>query len=135
MPANRYRILVVDDIPDNLFLLKTFLESEGYQVEVASSGKAALKAIQALRPDLVLLDVMMPDMNGYEVMQRLQQQDDLAAVPILLITAYGKGQVSQGLKRSVKGWVQKPIDFDDLLTRIREVLCNNSLDIPIVSPA
>ena len=61
------RILVVDDIPDNYFLLQTVLESEGYSVEVADSGRSALESIAFHPPDLVLLDVMMPEMNGFEV--------------------------------------------------------------------
>ncbi|QYO68712.1 response regulator [Leptolyngbya sp. 7M] len=67
------RILVVDDIADNLLLLQAILESEGYQVELADSGPAALDRIKTAPPDLVLLDVMMPDMNGFEVTQRVRQ--------------------------------------------------------------
>ncbi len=67
------RILVVDDLPDNYFLLQTVLESEGYEVEVADNGRVALESIASHPPDLVLLDVMMPEMNGFEVTRRLRQ--------------------------------------------------------------
>ena len=77
------RILVVDDITDNYLLLQTLLETEGYQVEVADSGQAALAKVESNPPDLMLLDVMMADMNGYEVTQHIRQNPRLPFIPIL----------------------------------------------------
>ena len=82
------RILVVDDVADNSFLLQTFLELEGYQVEVADSGYLALEKIETAPPDLVLLDVMMPGMNGYEVVKHIRENQQLPFIPILLVTGY-----------------------------------------------
>ena len=67
-------ILVVDDCQDNLFLMQLILETQGYQVEIANSGEEALREINCHRPDLVLLDLMMPKMNGYEVVKHLRNQ-------------------------------------------------------------
>jgi CheY-like chemotaxis protein len=84
------RILVDDDLPDNYFLLQTVLESEGYLVEVADSGRVALESIASNPPDLVLLDVMMPEMSGFEVTRRLRQNPALPFIPILLVTGYSE---------------------------------------------
>lgn len=112
-------ILVVDDLADNLFLLKTILESEGYTVDVASNGKAALDKVQSVLPDLMLLDVMMPDMTGYEVTQRIRQSDRLSSIPIVLITAHDEASLDQGQAVGADGFIRKPIDFDELLARVR----------------
>lgn len=116
------RILVVDDLPDNSFLLQTVLEAEGYQVEVADSGFSALEKIETNPPDLVLLDVMMPEMNGFEVTQRIRQNSCLPFIPILLITGYTEPSASDGFDVGADGFIRKPIDFDDLLERIRAIL-------------
>lgn len=112
-------ILVVDDLADNLLLLKTVLEAEGYVVEVASNGSSALEKVEAMPPDLLLLDVMMPDMTGYEVAQRIRQSERLASIPIVLITAYDEIKSSQGKLVGANDFIRKPIDFDELLSRVR----------------
>ncbi|MBW4691610.1 MAG: response regulator [Lyngbya sp. HA4199-MV5] len=117
-----YRLLAVDDIPDNLFLLQTILEAEGFAVDVATSGSVALSKIKASPPDLILLDVMMPDMTGYEVTQRIRQDESLPAMPILLITAHDKASALQGLELGANDFISKPIDFNELLTRVRTYL-------------
>lgn len=121
-PAQAYRLLAVDDMPDNLFLLQTILESEGFAVDVATSGSAALSKIKASPPDLILLDVMMPGMTGYEVTQRIRQDESLPAMPILLITAHDETIALKGLELGASDFISKPIDFDQLLTRIRAYL-------------
>ena len=88
MLLTNYRILVVDDLADNLFLLQTLLESEGYVVETALNGKAALDKIEQIPPNLVLLDIMMPGLNGYEVTRQVRQDERFSALPIVLITAH-----------------------------------------------
>lgn len=117
-----HRILVVDDVADNLFLLQTVLEAEGYDIDTALDASLALAMIEASPPDLLLLDVMMPDMSGYEITQSIRQNDKLPLIPILLITAYDEASVVEGLKIGANGFIRKPIDFDLLLTKIREIL-------------
>lgn len=116
------RILVVDDVPDNSFLLQTILEAEGYQVEVADSGRIALNKIEAAPPDLVLLDVMMPEMNGFEVIYHIRRNSKLPYIPIVLITGYTESNPSEGFNRGADGFIRKPIDFDVLLNRVQELL-------------
>lgn len=112
-------ILVVDDMADNCFLLKAILEGEGYTVEVANNGTAALAKAEALPPKLMLLDVMMPDMNGYEVTQRVRQSTKLADLPVVLITAHGKESATIGKAVGANDCICKPFDFDELIRQVR----------------
>lgn len=116
------RILVVDDLPDNYVLLQTVLENEGYEVEVADSGQAALEKITSHPPDLVLLDIMMPQMNGFEVTRCIRQNASLPFIPILLVTSYAEPLPADGFDAGADGFIRKPIDFDYLLNRIGEIL-------------
>lgn len=122
LPDRTDRILVVDDIPDNSFLLQTLLEEEGYQVEIAENGRTALRKIADNPPDLILLDVMMPGMNGFEVTQRIRQNTELPFIPILLITGYTEPNPADGFDMGADGFIRKPINFDELLTRVRSIL-------------
>jgi two-component system, OmpR family, response regulator len=110
------RILAVDDVADNLLLLQVFLEAEGFEVEVADSGISALEQLQQNSPDLILLDVMMPDMDGLEVTERIRSCNH--KLPILLISAHDKVQVQPGLDAGANGYIAKPIDFSQLLEHI-----------------
>lgn len=112
-------ILVVDDMADNCFLLKAILEGEGYNVEIVDSGTAALAKAEALPPKLMLLDVMMPDMNGYEVTQRIRQSTKLADLPVVLITAHGKESATIGKEVGANDCICKPFDFDELIRQVR----------------
>ncbi len=119
MLRERCRILVVDDSADNLFLLQVVLEEEGYEVELADSGTSALEKIFASPPDLVLLDMMMPEMNGIEVTQTLRQHDQFKDLPIVIITAYEEDVVKQKLSVKTNGCLRKPINFEELLQKVR----------------
>lgn len=116
------RILVVDDSADNLFLIQAILQGEGYQIDIASSGAAALEKIEQSPPDLVLLDVMMPGMDGYEVTRRIRSNEKLPFIPILLITAYNQASVAQGLDTGADDFIRKPVEFEELLARVRSLL-------------
>lgn len=117
-----FRILVVDDLTDNLFLLQMILEAEGYQVDTADSGSTALLKIENSPPDLILMDVMMPDMSGYEVTHQIRQNRNLPFMPILLVTAYDEADAIQGLALGANDFIRKPIEFDKLLSRIEAFL-------------
>ncbi len=121
-PTKVDRILVVDDTPDNCLLIQAILQDEGYDVELSESGKDALAKIEQLPPDLVLLDVMMPGMDGYEVTRRIRQNAELPFVPILLTTAYDQPSVAQGLDLGADDFIRKPVHFDELLARVRALL-------------
>jgi CheY-like chemotaxis protein len=119
--AKGHRILAVDDTSDNLFLLQTFLESEGFEVETASSGSISLDKLKQSLPDLILLDVMMPDMNGFEVTEKIRSNGRTQRLPILLISAHDELRMQQGLAVGANDYIQKPIDFERLLSRITDL--------------
>lgn len=116
------KILVVDDSPDNVFLIKTILEEEGYTVSTAENGASALAQIETSACDLVLLDLMMPGIDGYEVTKRIRQNMALPFIPILLITAHDSPNVAQGLDLGADDFIRKPVTVDELLARVRSLL-------------
>ncbi|MBF2077126.1 MAG: hybrid sensor histidine kinase/response regulator [Synechococcales cyanobacterium T60_A2020_003] len=115
-------ILAVDDTPDNLFLIEAILEEEHYRISLAQDGQSALEQIEDCPPDLILLDVMMPGMDGYEVTRRIRQNKNLPYIPILLITAHDKSSVVEGLGAGADDFVRKPVDADEVLARVRSLL-------------
>jgi two-component system, sensor histidine kinase and response regulator len=121
MPASR--ILVIDDQPINVQLLKRKLEREGLQVAAAYSGREGLDLVQKNKPDLILLDVMMPDMDGIEVCQRLQASEDTRSIPVIFITARTtKESKLEGLAVGAVDYITKPIDLDETLARVQTQL-------------
>lgn len=116
------RILAVDDTPDNLFLMQALLEDDGYEVSLAGDGETALAQISQSPPDLILLDVMMPGMDGYEVTRRIRQNSELPFIPILLITAYRRSSVVEGLDAGANDFIRKPVDVEELSARVRALL-------------
>ncbi|BAZ21299.1 response regulator receiver sensor signal transduction histidine kinase [Kalymmatonema gypsitolerans NIES-4073] len=116
--SERRRILVVDDFALNVSLLQTALEAEGFDVDTATNGNLALAKIEASPPDLVLLDVMMPGMNGYELTRCIRQNDKLPFIPILLVTGCEEASVIKELDIGSNDFIRKPINLDRLLARI-----------------
>ncbi len=117
------KILVVDDQPINVQLLKRKLEREGMKVVAAYSGQEALDLVQKERPELILLDVMMPDMDGIEVCQRLQDNEDTRAIPIIFVTARSSKEGKlEGLGVGAVDYITKPIDLDETLARVQSQL-------------
>ncbi|MBF2034916.1 MAG: hybrid sensor histidine kinase/response regulator [Leptolyngbyaceae cyanobacterium T60_A2020_046] len=116
------QLLVVDDSLDNRFLLQTLLEEEGYQVNVLENGQATLDYLEHQLPDLILLDVMMPGLSGYEVTRHIREQAHIPFIPILLITAHERSDVVEGLDAGADDFIRKPFDVDELLARVRALL-------------
>lgn len=119
------KILVVDDIYDNCFLLQIILEIEGYQVEIATDGLSALTQVETNSPDLILLDLMMPGMSGYEVAQRIRQDHNLSSIPIVLITAHDPFYLDFTHAEKINGFIKKPIQPEKLLEQVRVLLKSN----------
>jgi len=120
MPARKTTILTADDDPQLLRLITRNLQLEGYVVLSASDGQQALEEIERSMPDLVLLDVMMPKMDGFTVCQRVRE---FSAVPIIIVTARGQDQEKvRGLDLGADDYLTKPFSVDELLARVRAVL-------------
>ena len=121
MPAPK--ILVVDDQPINVQLLKRKLEKEGIEITTAFNGQEALDSVAKNRPDLILLDMMMPDMDGIEVCQRLQANEAARAIPVIFVTARNnkEGKI-EGLGVGAVDYITKPIDLDETLARVQTQL-------------
>ncbi|MER3492045.1 response regulator [Fischerella thermalis CCMEE 5268] len=117
---NKKQILVVDDVIDNSLLLATILESEGYQVDIASSGYTAIAKIEANPPSLVLLDLMMPELDGYEVAKWIRQNQP--SVAIVIVTAYDELPTFDQQQLQIDGFLHKPINIDELLMQVQAIL-------------
>ncbi|HEU5081640.1 MAG TPA: response regulator [Opitutaceae bacterium] len=116
-------ILVVDDQPVNVQLLRRKLEREGIRVVAAFTGQEALEVVNKDKPDLILLDVMMPDMDGIDVCQRLQEKEETRSIPVIFITARSsKESKLEGLAVGAVDYITKPIDLDETLARVQTQL-------------
>lgn len=116
-------ILIADDEPNIVISLEYLLQRDGYQVRVARNGQEALDAIQASPPDLVLLDVMLPLVSGFEVCQKVRENPALADMRIVMLTAKGRDvEMSKGLALGANAYVTKPFSTQDLLAQVRALL-------------
>lgn len=123
--ATRASILVVDDAPDSLRFLTDTLEGEGYGVRIARDGAAALDALRAELPDLVLMDAVMPGIDGFETTRRIKADPTLARVPVIFMTGLSETEdVVKGLAAGGVDYVKKPIVLAELLARLRVHLGN-----------
>jgi CheY-like chemotaxis protein len=113
------RIMVVDDNPDNLKLLEGMLRQSGYEVRSFPLGRLALASALQAPPDLILLDVNMPEMNGYEVCQRLKSSDELSGIPVLFISALDQTRDKlEGFRAGARDYISKPFHFDEVNARV-----------------
>jgi len=120
---DRKTILYIEDNPENRLLVRRVLEVEGYRVIEADSGKTGLQKAKTIAPDLVLMDINLPEIDGYELTHRLKQMPDLAGVPIVAMTAnVMKGDREKTLAAGCDGYIQKPIDVDQLPLQIARFL-------------
>ncbi|WP_416668484.1 response regulator [Egbenema bharatensis] len=116
------QILLVDDQPDNLFLLQQILEEEGYESECVNNGFDALDQITANPPDLLMLDLGLPGMDGYEVIRRIRSSEWLPFIPIVLMTAHGAHYALRGFEVGAQSCVCLPYEIDNLLSKVKNLL-------------
>jgi DNA-binding response OmpR family regulator len=118
-----HRILIVDDEPSIVVPLEFLMKREGYEVAVAGDGQAALDALAARAPDLVILDVMLPRMSGFEVCRHIRADPRWRGLKILMLTAKGRdSEMEKGLGLGADAYVTKPFSTRDLVARIRALL-------------
>ncbi len=117
--GNPRKVLIVDDEPNIVTALEFLLRRSGYDVQLATNGAEALQQVDAYRPDLVLLDVMMPVKSGYEVCQTLRERPDLAHVKIVMLSAKGsEAEVNKGLSLGAALYITKPFSTQELVATI-----------------
>jgi DNA-binding response OmpR family regulator len=117
------RVLVVEDDPVIQLLLREVLSGRGYDVGVANDGEAGLAAVLRDPPDLVVLDVMMPGLDGYEVLGQLRQRPATAGIPVLLLTALNSDEdIARGFAAGANDYMRKPFQSEDLLSRVSALL-------------
>lgn len=116
-------ILVVDDNPDNVEILRAFLESRGYLVAVAPDGSTALAKLEEVKPDMVLLDVMMPGIDGWQVCRTIKNHPQLGKTRVIMVTARGGFEDKfEGLRSGADDYIVKPVDFPDLIAKVERNL-------------
>jgi len=116
-------ILIVDDSPTEIHVLTSILQKNGYEVSTASDGEKGIAAAQEIKPDLVLMDVVMPGMNGFQATRHLAKDPATAGIPIIIVTT--KDQETDrvwGLRQGAKDYVTKPVAESDLIAKIKAVL-------------
>ena len=113
------RVLAVDDIPLNLLLVKKMLARFNFQLDTASSGQEALDLVERSKPNLILLDLMMPGIDGFEVIRRLKANPETADIRIIILTALTSGEdVSKGFNMGANDYIMKPIIMERLLSSV-----------------
>ncbi|HTG95130.1 MAG TPA: response regulator [Pyrinomonadaceae bacterium] len=121
--AGRFLILVVDDSADNVAVMSLHLQDQGYRVVTASNGEEAISVAAQTRPNLILMDISMPGMDGLAATRRIRESDELSEVPVIAVTALG----TEGFQRAaydvgVSGYLTKPVDFDRMHQLVARLL-------------
>ena len=121
--GNKYTIMVIDDDPININLIRDVMSGDAYRIVGAGSGEEGLALIKETRPDLILLDVIMPGMSGYEVLEAIKKDREFRLIPIIMITAlYGQEDRLKGLDMGVDDFISKPVNVFELRARIKNLL-------------
>lgn len=118
-----HRILIVDDEPNIVVPLQFLMEQKGYQVRIAENGEEAIETIFRFQPDLILLDIMLPGINGFEVCQTIRENRNLGNIKIVLVTALGREvDMAKGMALGADAYITKPFSNSEIVERVRELL-------------
>jgi CheY-like chemotaxis protein len=124
------RVLIVEDYETNAIALSEYLESEGYFVEVAGDGNSALEALDSRPPDVVLLDIKLPDMSGLEVLRVLRSKPSSSTVPVIAVTAHSmQGDRQRCMEAGATAYLTKPLDLDELRKLVKTVVAGSWQEI------
>jgi len=129
--ANKFKILVIEDDPDDLELVKMALKDEPYDISVAYNGEEGVQKARADKPDAILLDIMMPEKDGFKACEELKNDADCARIPVLVLTAVGQHfsstryAVSSGMRMEAEDYIEKPVDGEVLRKRLAHFLKRN----------
>jgi len=117
------KILIADDEPNIVISLEFLMQRNGFEVKTAGDGEEALRVVHEFRPDLILLDIMLPLKSGYEVCQKIRENPEFAAVKVVMITAKGRDiEVAKGLALGADAYITKPFSTQDLLDQVKRLL-------------
>lgn len=117
------KILIVDDSSSNLLLISNFLESEGFSVTTCVKGREALAQLAKDNPDLLMLDLMMPDVDGITLLDSIRRNPDTAKLPVIIVSAVGEGDKKEAAtKLGISGFISKPIDFELIYQTVAKTL-------------
>ncbi|BBO66857.1 transcriptional regulator [Desulfosarcina alkanivorans] len=120
---DRKKILIIDDELSILVPLQFLMEKEGYETKLAQSGKEAIEKISVIRPDLILLDIMLPDLDGYEIYQMIRQRAEWESIRVIFLTAKNRdADMAKGLAMGADAYITKPFSNIELVEKIRELI-------------
>ncbi len=118
--SDKKKILAVDDENDVLLIIKTALISEGFDVKTAPTGSEGVAVAKEFLPDLAILDMMMPEMNGFEVLKQIREQPELKSIPVIMLTGVAdKAKIREAIDVGVNYYIVKPFEFHDLISKVR----------------
>lgn len=117
------KVLIIEDNEQNMYMLSYLLESENYEVNQAYSGPAGIDTAKKIKPDIILLDIQLPEMDGYAVAQKLREVEKLKEIPIIAVTSYAMpGDKEKALESGATGYIEKPINPDTFITEMKYFL-------------
>lgn len=119
----KQKILIIEDNEQNLYLLSFIVESKGYEVSAARDGKEGIEMAERIKPDLILLDIQLPVMDGYTVARELRKNPELASIPIVAVTSFAMiGDREKAIEAGCSGYIEKPIDPQTFMVQVEEYL-------------